>query len=78
MCCNQRIVLQSVKQQILSDMTRLDYDMDNFSGRWSRGTRYDILVDGSPYYRDVCEEVVDRLARELEEKGYVNVEVVEL
>ena len=70
--------MQGIKQQILSNMTRLDYDMDNFSGRWSRGARYDILVNGNPYYRDVCEEVVDRLARELEEKGYTNVSVVEL
>ena len=49
-------------------MARLDYDMDNFSGRWSRGTRYDIELNGNPYHEDVPEDVVDKLARELEEK----------
>lgn len=49
-------------------MARLDYDMDNFSGRWSRGKRYDIELNGNPYYTDIPEDVVDRLARELREK----------
>lgn len=49
-------------------MARLDYDMDNFSGRWSRGTRYDIELNGNPYYTDIPEDVVDKLARELREK----------
>lgn len=49
-------------------MARLDYDMDNFSGRWSRGTRYDIELNGNPYYTDIPEDVVDKLARELAEK----------
>ena len=49
-------------------MARLDYDMDNFSGRQSRGTRYDIELNGKPYYEDVPEDVVDDLARELEEE----------
>lgn len=49
-------------------MTRLDYDMDNFSGRWSRGTRYDIELNGSVCYRDVPEESVWRLASELREE----------
>lgn len=49
-------------------MARLDYDMDNFSGRWSRGTRYDIELNGNVYYSDVAEDVVDKLARELEEE----------
>ena len=49
-------------------MARLDYDMDNFSGRWSRGTRYDIELNGSVYYSDVPEDVVDKLACELAEK----------
>lgn len=52
-------------------MTRLDYDMDNFSGRWSRGQRYDIELDGNPYYTDVPEDVVHKLARELQEKWEV-------
>lgn len=49
-------------------MTRLDYDIDNFSGRWSRGQRYDIELNGSVYYRNVSEAEVHRLARELEEE----------
>lgn len=49
-------------------MARLDYDMDNFSGRWSRGTRYDIELNGSVYYSDVPEESVWRLERELKEE----------
>ena len=49
-------------------MARLDYDMDNFSGRWSRGTRYDIELNGNPYYTDIPEDVVDKLARELREE----------
>lgn len=49
-------------------MARLDYDMDNFSGRWSRGTRYDIELNGSVYYSDVPEESVWRLERELREE----------
>lgn len=59
-------------------MTRLDYDMDNFSGRWSRGQRYDILVDGNPYYTDVCEDAVDKLRLDLEQRGFENILVVEL
>ena len=49
-------------------MARLDCDMDNFSGRWSRGTRYDIELNGSVYYHDIPEESVWRLARELREE----------
>ena len=60
-------------------MTRLDYDIDNFSGRWTRGTRYDILIDGEVYYHDVPEESVDELARRLSERYPVEeIEVVEL
>lgn len=59
-------------------MTRLDYDMDNFSGRWSRGQRYDILVDGNPYYKDVPEDAVENLRHDLERRGYTNILVVEL
>lgn len=59
-------------------MARLDYDIDNFSGRYSRGTRYNIVADGYIVYHDVCEESVDRLAEELNQEGYENIEVVEL
>lgn len=64
-------------------MARLDYDMDNFSGRWSRGTRYDIELNGNPYYTDIPESTVWKLARELEEEwnpiyGEGCVKVIEL
>lgn len=49
-------------------MARLDYDMDNFSGRWSRGTRYDIEMNGEVYYQDVPEDAVWRLEQELREQ----------
>jgi hypothetical protein len=52
--------------------------MDNFSGRWSRGPRYDILVDGEVYYSDVPDESVDRLYADLERRGYENIQVQEL
>ena len=61
--------------------TTLDYDMDNFSGRWNRGQRCQILVDGYPYYQDVPEESVDRLIEDLMERlGYSGdeIEVVDL
>ncbi len=60
------------------DETELGYDMDNFSGRWNRGPRYDILVDGDIYYRDVPEESVDRLCADLERQGYENIQAQEL
>lgn len=63
-------------------MARLDYDIDNFSGRHSRGTRYNILLDGYVEYADVSEEEVDVLASQLERKaerlGLGEVEVVEI
>ena len=58
--------------------TTLDYDIDNFSGRWNRGPRYDILVDGEVYYSDVPDESVDRLCSDLENRGYENIQVQEI
>lgn len=43
----------------------LYYDIDNFSGRYSRGIRYDIISDGNVIYHDVPEESVDRLCEEM-------------
>lgn len=57
-------------------MTRLDYNEDNFFGTESRGTRYDIYVDGCLCYQDVSESEVDRICENEERKGY-NVEVAE-
>ena len=61
-------------------MARLDYDIDNFSGRNGRGIRYDILSDGCVIYHDVAEEAVDRLCEEMEHKPYLykNIEVKEI
>ena len=61
-------------------MTRLDYDIDNFSGTNGRGTRYDIVSDGEVIYHDVAEEEVDRLCEEMERKPYLycDIKVVEL
>lgn len=61
-------------------MARLDYDEDNFSGTQGRGTRYDIIADGSVIYHDIPEESVDRLCEEMERKPwlYENIEVKEI
>lgn len=70
-----RIVKNVIKE------TTLDYDMDNFSGRWNRGQRCQILVDGYPYYEDVPEESVGNLIEDLIERlGYSGdeIEVVDL
>lgn len=69
---------RSNKNAVGLNETTLDYDMDNFSGRWSRGPRYDILVDGEVYYSDVPDESVDRLYADLERRGYENIQVQEL
>lgn len=71
----RKAVSESVKR-ILKE-TELDYDMDNFSGKWNRGNRYDILVDGEVYYHDIPEESVDKLYNDLSRR-YENVEVVDL
>lgn len=57
------------------DETTLDYDIDNFSGRWSRGQRYDILVNGDTYYSDIPEDAVDRLYDDLLRSGYSSDEI---
>lgn len=72
----KKIVFESVKK-VLKE-TELSYDMDNFSGKWSRGDRYNILVDGEVYYKDVPEVSVDKLVNQLEKRGYQNVTVVDL
>lgn len=52
-------------------MTRLDYDIDNFSGNNSRGIRYDIYANGVIEYSDVSEDEVDALVREMESKPWL-------
>ena len=69
--------VKKVVKNVIKETT-LDYDMDNFSGRWNRGTRYDILVDDEVYYSDVPEEAVDRLCDELARRGYENIVAQEL
>ena len=55
--------------------TRLDYDIDNFSGNNVRGTRYDILSDGDVVYHDIAEEAVDNLCNEMEHKPWLYGEI---
>lgn len=52
-------------------MTRLDYDIDNFSGKNSRGDRYDIYADGELAYSDVSESEVDSLVADMEAKPWL-------
>lgn len=66
-----------VKESKMNETT-LDYDMDNFSGRWNRGQRYDIEADGFTVYHDVPEESVDRLCDELERRGYEDIKVYDI
>ena len=42
-------------------MARLDYDIDNFSGKGSRARRYDIYIGECIHYHDVPEEAVAKL-----------------
>lgn len=55
----RKMVAESVKKVLKG--TELDYDMDNFSGRWSRGPRYNIYIGDTLMYRDVPEETADRV-----------------
>lgn len=52
-------------------MTRLDYDIDNFSGRNSRGNRYNIYADGDLVYSDVSENEVNTLIADMERKPWL-------
>jgi len=72
----RKIVAEGVRK-VLKE-AELNYDVDNFSGGFSRGNRYNILVDGTVYYKDVPEENVQKLIVRLERKGYDNVEIVDL
>lgn len=75
----KKIVAESIKK-VLKE-TELNYDIDNFSGRWNRGNRFDIVVDGDVYYQDIPEESVDKLIQGLERKkaqGIINkIEIVD-
>ena len=51
-------------------MTRLDYDIDNFSGRHSRGTRYNIYLDDDLVFKDVSEKDIERLYDRYTKFGY--------
>lgn len=58
-------------------MARLDYDIDNFSCRNSRGVRYDIYADGELVYSDVSEGEVNGLVERMAQQPwlYENIEV---
>lgn len=60
-------------------MTRLDYNEDNFFGTESRGTRYDIYVDGVLHYSKVTDRECDHLCEDFIRMGYDydNIEVKE-
>lgn len=61
-------------------MTTLYYDIDNFSGKNSRGTRYNIYVDGILEYSDISEDAVDKLCDDLEARyhGLQTIEAIEI
>lgn len=61
-------------------MTPLNYDIDNFSGRNSRGARYDIIADDAIIYHDVCEDEIDTLIERMRQKPYLynNIEAVRI
>lgn len=69
-----RNMVKAITRDVINE-TRLDYDEDNFSGTQSRGARYDICSDDYCVYHDVPEDVVDRLADEVE-RTYGSVDVV--
>lgn len=55
----KNLVAESIKK-ILKE-TELDYDVDNFSGRWNRGPRYNIYIGDTLMYSDIPEETADRV-----------------
>ena len=55
--------------------TILDYDIDNFSRRNGRGTRYDIKADCEVVYHDSAEEAGDKLCEEMERKPWLYGEI---
>lgn len=59
-------------------MTRLDYDVDNFSGTNYRGTRYALSVDGSVVKTDLSEDDADYYAELYARNGSEDIEVIEL
>ncbi len=60
-------------------MARLDYDVDNFSGTHSRGTRYALLVDGVVEKTDLSARDADYFAELYNRKGYYgDIEVIEI
>ena len=63
----RQIVAESVRR-VLKE-TELDYDIDNFSGRWNRGPRYNIYIGDTVMYRDIPEETVDRVWDEVRRKA---------
>lgn len=49
----------------------LNYDIDNFSGRYNRGIRYDIYDRNDIIYHDIPEESVDKLVEQMERKPWL-------
>lgn len=63
----RKMVSKIIKEAL--EETELDYDMDNFSGRWNRGPRYDIYIGDNVMYRNVSDEEADRLWDEVCKKA---------
>lgn len=59
-------------------MTRLNYDIDNFSGKYHRGVRYALLVDGSVVKTDLSDSDADYFAEMYLKNGYEEIEIIEL
>lgn len=60
------------------NMTRLDYNEDNYFDTQGRGTRYNIIGDGQIIYKDVSENEVDRLYDSIAPYLYDNIVCVEV
>lgn len=59
-------------------MTRLDYDVDNFSGTHYRGARYALLVNGMVEMTDLSESDADYFAEMYLKNGYEDIEIIEM
>lgn len=59
-------------------MTRLDYDIDNFSGCQSRDTRHNILVNGDVRMRGLYIEEAETFAEQYEYLGYTDIIIEEM
>ena len=59
-------------------MARIDLDIDNSSGKYDRGLRYNIYADGEIVYCNKFEDEAYRLIGHLENMGYENIQAIEV